>query len=540
MEISKAARTQRGNRKAAIFPGLAGTLVLAACGGGGYGGSSTPPPPSPTVTLAAQPSTVVLGQSVTLQWTAPAGADCTASGSWTGSQAANGSTTVVPTAVGTSTYTLKCTVTSTGYGGGSSSGQASAQVTVTAASGFTATKLVSDTNAGGGLITDASLVNPWGIAFGPGFSWVANNHTDTSTLYDGNGKAQPAGAALVVAFANGAGGVSFDPTGVVYNAGSGFVVSSGAVSGAAKFLFAGEGGMIAGWSQAVDATHAITVYADAGGAVYKGLAIASNGTSTFIYATDFHNGKVDVFDSSFALQPASAFPFTDATLPAGYAPFGIQALKTGAGGAMQVYVSYAKQALPDKHDETDGAGLGLVDVYDANGQFVSHLVATGGKLDAPWGMALAPSTFGTLGSTLLVGNFGDGTINAFDGPVRQSFGVELVGRDQLVNAVALNSSIFNMARIMGPAVAGVAIAAVGISTAFLVNAVSFLGVLGAYAIMRPAEFHTVPPKKAAYSPVQDRARRYCLRVIGTRSWNTESGVGMGSPVVEHWKWASLT
>jgi uncharacterized protein (TIGR03118 family) len=412
MKMHSAARLQNGFRIIAA----ACVLAVASCGGGGYGGggSGTMPPPPPTVTLTVQPATVVLGQSATLNWSAPAGADCTASGGWTGTQAVTGSATVTPTATGTVTYTLSCTVSGGGYAGGSSTGKASAPLAVTAASGFTATTLVSDTNAGGGLVTDASLVNPWGIAFGPGFSWVANNHTGTSTLYDGNGKAQPAAAPLVVSFATGAGGASFDPTGVVYNAGTGFVVSAGAVSATAKFVFAGEGGMIAGWSQSVDATHAITMYADAGGAVYKGLAIASNGSGEFLYATDFHNGKVDVFNSSFALQAASAFPFTDATLPAGYAPFGIQALKTGTGGAVQVYVSYAKQALPDKHDETDGAGLGLVDVYDANGKFVSHLVATGGKLNAPWGMALAPADFGTLSASLLVGNFGDGTINAFD------------------------------------------------------------------------------------------------------------------------------
>ncbi|MBS0393072.1 MAG: TIGR03118 family protein [Proteobacteria bacterium] len=315
-----------------------------------------------------------------------------------------------------------CTVSGGAYGGGGSSATKSVTLTVTAASGFTATTLVGDTAAGGALVVDASLVNPWGVAFGPGFSWVANNHSETSTLYDGNGKAQPTAGPLVVSFPAGAGGTTFDPTGVVFNTTTSFVVSSAGKSAAAKFLFVGEGGMIAGWSPTVDATNAVVMYADAGGAVYKGLAIANNGSGDFLYATDFHNGKVDVFDASFARQAptATSFAFTDPTLPAGYAPFGIAALKTGAGGAVQIFVTYAQQLPPDNHDNANGAGLGLVDVFDANGVFVAHLVPTGGRLNAPWGLALAPADFGTLSGALLVGNFGDGTINGYD-PVSGSY-----------------------------------------------------------------------------------------------------------------------
>ena len=396
---------------------VAGACIAGVCmtGCGGQSGMSAAPLP---LSLSVQPTSVVEGQSATLSWSAPAGSTCTASGGWSGSEPASGSTSVTPTAVGTDTFTLKCTSTSGAYGGGGGATTTkSVTVSVTAPTAFSATALVADTAGTAALTTDASLVNPWGIAFGPTtFAWVANNHSETSTLYDGNGKAQPAGAPLVVAFAASASGTTFDPTGVVYNSTSDFVITSGAKSAAASFIFAGEGGMIAGWAPGVDATHAITVYADAGGAVYKGLAIADNGTGNFLYATDFHNGKVDVFDKAFAKQTPSAsrFSFTDPSLPAGYAPFGIAALKTGAAGATQIYVSYAQQSPPDNHDNANGAGLGLVDVYDANGNFVSHLIPVGGRLNAPWGLAIAPADFGTLSGTLLVGNFGDGTINGYD------------------------------------------------------------------------------------------------------------------------------
>jgi uncharacterized protein (TIGR03118 family) len=388
------------------------SVALAACGGGGYGGGGGMTSPPPTVSLSVAPTSITLGQSATLTWSSSTGTNCTASGSWTGAEAATGTAVVTPTTSGSLTYTLSC-------GGGAYGGSTakSTQLTVAAPTAYTATVLVGDTAAASALKTDANLVNPWGIVFAPGKpAWVANNHSETSTLYDGNGKAQPAAAPLVVNFAAN-GSVTFDPTGIVFSASStDFVVTSGTHSAPARFIYVGEGGMVAGWSPTVDATHAVTMYTDAGGAVYKGVAIANNGTANFLYAADFHNGKVDVFDATFARQTPSAasFAFADPTLPAGYAPFGIQALPTGTGGATQIYVTYAQQSPPDNHDNLNGAGLGLVDIYDTNGTFVSHLIAVGGKLNAPWGLALAPSDFGTLSKTLLVGNFGDGKINAYD------------------------------------------------------------------------------------------------------------------------------
>ena len=386
------------------------SLVVAACGGGGYGGSGSPPPPMVTISVA--PASIVLGQTAKLSWSATAGSTCTASGAWSGAEAASGSQDVTPAATGTQTYTLTCGADK--YTGGVAQ---SATLTVTTPTAFAATAMVADSPGVGAVATDANLVNAWGIAFGPtSAAWVANNHTQTSTLYDGNARAQPAAGPLVVNFAASAAAIAFDPTGIVYNATTDFTVTSGAASAPAAFIFAGEGGMIAGWSASVDLTHAINAYTDAGGAVYKGLAIASNGTANFLYATDFHNGRVDVFDAHFVKQVPSAgsFAFIDPTRPAGYAPFGIQALKTGAASATELYVSYAQPSPPANHDNLNGAGLGLVDAFDTNGAFLRHVVAAGGRLNAPWGLALSPADFGSLASALLVGNFGDGRIIAYN------------------------------------------------------------------------------------------------------------------------------
>jgi uncharacterized protein (TIGR03118 family) len=266
---------------------------------------------------------------------------------------------------------------------------------------YAATALVADT--AGAAHTDANLVNGWGVAFNPnGYVWVANNGTNTSTLYDGNGVPQ----SLVVTIPNGAGGAA-SPTGIVFSSSStDFMVSQAGASGASAFLFAGEGGTITGWSPAVNMNAAITaVDNSATGAVYKGLALAAQGRANFLYAADFHHNQIAVFDSHFA--PASTTGgFVDPNLPAGYAPFNIQAI----GG--KLYVAYAQQDA-SAHDEVAGSGLGLIDVYDTAGTLLQRLV-TGGQLNAPWGMAMAPANFGPYSGDLLVGNFGDGKINAFN------------------------------------------------------------------------------------------------------------------------------
>jgi uncharacterized protein (TIGR03118 family) len=401
----------------AAFCGLTGILcvgILESCGGGGYHAPSGAMMPA-SITINLSPTTVVAGHPSTLMWTATSGTSCSASGAWSGTQPASGTMTVSGTAAGMETFTLTCS------SGIYSSSSASATLTVTAASTATVTELVSDVAGGMASHVDSNLVNPWGVSIPAAPStapaWVANNGTQTSTLYDGNGVPQPAATPLIVNLAPGAGGVAFDPTGIVANSSTtDFVVSAAGKSGSSAFIFDGAGGMIAGWSPGVDLTHALTMYSDTGGAVYKGLAIAANNGNLFLYATDFHNNKIDVFNTGFVKQAtsATAFTFVDPNLPAGYAPFGIQAIPgSGVAGATQIFVTYAQQVAPGNLVNATGAGLGYVDIYDTNGKLIKQLIA-GGVLNAPWGIALAPADFGTFSGALLVGNFGDGTITAFD------------------------------------------------------------------------------------------------------------------------------
>jgi uncharacterized protein (TIGR03118 family) len=398
------------------------TLLLAGCGGSGGSGynGNMGPPLAPTVTISVAPTTITLGQSATLTWSTANASACVASSGWTGTEPASGTQTVTPTGSGSVTYTLSCTAPTGGAYSGGGGGQTAMSTTlaINPASAFSFTTLVSDTSSNGALVVDPNLKNPWGVVFGPSAPvWVANNHSETSTLYDGNGKPQPAAGPLIVNTPpNGA--ATFDPTGIVFNgAATDFLVTAGGKTGAAAFIYSGEGGMIAGWSPTVDPIHTVTMYPAAGGdsdgAIYKGLAIAKNGTASFLYATDFHNNKVDVFDATFAKQTLAAGAFVDPMLPAGYAPYGIQAIANGTGGAAQIYVSYAKQDA-NAQDNVSGAGLGMVDIYDASGKLIKELIPTGGALNGPWGLALAPADFGTLSGALLVGNFGDGVINGYD------------------------------------------------------------------------------------------------------------------------------
>jgi uncharacterized protein (TIGR03118 family) len=268
-------------------------------------------------------------------------------------------------------------------------------------SAYSLSKLVSDAPS---WQTDPHLKNPWGLAALPGGPvWVANNHDLTSTVYDGTGLVQP----LVVnipAGVNGLGAV----TGIVASASTTeFAVTNGAVTGFARFIFATEAGTISGWAPTVDAANARLADDAAGGAVCKN-AIARGGA--FLYAADFHNNKIDVFNGTFAnVTPGGAF--ADPNLPAGYAPFNIQAVQIG--GSTVLVVAYAKQDATAS-DEEPGAGLGLVNTFDLNGTLLKRLIPAGGRLDAPWGIAVAPASFGSLSGALLIGNFGDGKINGFD------------------------------------------------------------------------------------------------------------------------------
>jgi uncharacterized protein (TIGR03118 family) len=242
--------------------------------------------------------------------------------------------------------------------------------------------------------TDPDLQNGWGITAPPtGPWWVSDNGTDKSTLYAADGTKQ----GLVVSIVNGA------PTGTVFNPTTGFVVSKDGKSGPALFLFASESGTISGWNRNVDPTNSV-IGTVTPGAVYKGLALATTPSGPQLYATDFVGGKVDVFNTSFGPGVASG-GFVDPNLPDGYAPFGI----ANVNGTL--IVTYAKQQ-PGSEDEAHHQGFGVVDAFDTDGNLISR-IATHGQLNAPWGVALAPPDFGLFSNDLLVGNFGDGEINAY-------------------------------------------------------------------------------------------------------------------------------
>ena len=266
------------------------------------------------------------------------------------------------------------------------------------------TNLVSDGTIPAAHV-DSLLVNAWGIVFNPtGFVWVNAADGGVSVLYDGAGNPAPPGNRLVVQIpsANNVYDPLGNPTGIVFSGSTTeFLVAPNAP---ARFIFASEQGIISAWAPAVDATHAIFKRQTAG-AVYKGLALAGNGNGNFLYAADFLGGKIDMFDNAF--NPVNtAGRFVDPHLPPHFSPFNIQAIQG------DLYVTYAFHE-PGDDEETPGPGLGIVNVFDADGRFLRR-VATRGKLNAPWGVALAPASFGRFANRLLVGNFGDGTINAYD------------------------------------------------------------------------------------------------------------------------------
>lgn len=250
---------------------------------------------------------------------------------------------------------------------------------------------------------DPNLANPWGIAFSPtGPFWVADNHTGVSTVYNGAGQPLPPGSPLVVSIPNTpSGSPPGSPTGIVFNATSGFKVGGQK----SLFIFAAEEGTISAWNSGVNAS--LKVDNSASGAVYKGLALGGTAAGPMLYAANFNSGMIDVFDQTFAPVSLGAGAFTDpGMMDPNFAPFNVQNI----GG--QLYVTYAKQNGA-KHDDVAGPGNGYVDVFDMSGTFVKRLV-TKGVLNSPWGLALAPASFGAFGNDLLIGNFGDGIINAFD------------------------------------------------------------------------------------------------------------------------------
>jgi uncharacterized protein (TIGR03118 family) len=289
--------------------------------------------------------------------------------------------------------------------------------------GYFQTNLVSNTS-GTATTTDPQLLNPWGISLIPGQDfWIANNNSGTSTLYDLNGN-KNTGLVVTIpgATKNPNGNCSPGcPTGTVSNA-------NGTYFGGGQFIFDTEDGLIANWTGASN-TAAVAFDNSASGAVYKGLALL-NGTS--LLAANFNSGKVDVFSSNFTLTALSG-SFTDPNLPAGYAPHGIHVING------KIYVAYAMQDAA-KHDARPGSGLGQVDIFDMNGNFMSTFVAAGGHLNAPWGVVATPASFGAFPNAILVGNFGDGTIDAFDATGR------FLGQiTDSANKVLVNPGLWDMA-----------------------------------------------------------------------------------------------
>src|SRR5262245_52346227 len=245
--------------------------------------------------------------------------------------------------------------------------------------------------------SDASLVNGWGISHsGTSPWWVSNEGTNTSTLYNTTAGATPTKVGLTISVAGG-------PTGQVNNPPTDFKVDAGTGLAQSRFIFATEDGTIKGWNGT--GTTAIQGVATPD-AIYLGLAIGSVNGANYLYAANFHTGNVDVFNGTWGDGSGSlAGTFTDPDLPDGYGPFGIQAIGN------EIYVAYAKQD-EDAEEEVHRAGFGYVDAFGMDGTFHAR-VASAGDLNAPWGIARAPAGFGKFSGDILVGNFGDGRINAF-------------------------------------------------------------------------------------------------------------------------------
>jgi uncharacterized protein (TIGR03118 family) len=276
--------------------------------------------------------------------------------------------------------------------------------------------LVSDV-AGGAVHTDPKLINPWGISFFPGLPfWISDNNSGFSTVYDANGVTQ---LAPVLVPAPPADRSPSTPTGTVINTTNGFMVGHAP----SQFLFVSEDGTISGWNGTGNAI--LAVDRSAAAAVYKGMAILNPACCvTYLAVANFRSGLIEPYDGGFnALAPPGSF--TDPNLPADYAPFNIQTVGD------QVFVTYAVQDQA-KHDPVNAAGNGIVNIFDLEGNFVKRFTSNG-PLNSPWGIVQASANFGAFSNDILIGNFGDGTINAFDpatgnflGPLKDQTGAPMV------------------------------------------------------------------------------------------------------------------
>jgi uncharacterized protein (TIGR03118 family) len=267
--------------------------------------------------------------------------------------------------------------------------------------GYEQTNLVSDISGFGATLIDSTLVNPWGLTESPtGIIWLSDNGTGVSPLYNASGMSlRP--PVIIPSPDSVAGGT---PTGIVFNGTTDFAFRSGKAMAASKFIWATEDGTIAAWGGGNSAT--IVVDQSKSNAVYKGLALANDGTGNFLYATNFKESKIDVFDKNFNLVTGK--PFHDPGIPADFGPFNIRNI----GGWL--YVTYAKHKAPDNHDDLAGPGNGFVDIFKPDGSWVKRF-ATRGPLNSPWGIVQATTSFsGGTEHAILIGNFGDGHINVYD------------------------------------------------------------------------------------------------------------------------------
>jgi uncharacterized protein (TIGR03118 family) len=265
-----------------------------------------------------------------------------------------------------------------------------------AAGGYLQENLFSD-QPGVAQMTDPQLVNAWGMSRGPNTPvWVSDNGADVTTLYNGavpGNPESPVAKVLTVTIPGGA------PTGQVFNDTGAFLLPG--TTTAARFIFIGEDGDLSAWAGGP----AATLVGHTEGAVYKGLALAHTSSGPMLLAANFHDNRIDVFDGTFT-PVSSAGMFSDPTLPSNYAPFNVAEING------QVFVTYAQQDA-EGEDDVAGPAHGFVDVYTTSGAWVKRF-ATHGVLNSPWGMTIAPAAFGQFSSDLLIGNFGDGRIHAFD------------------------------------------------------------------------------------------------------------------------------
>jgi uncharacterized protein (TIGR03118 family) len=254
------------------------------------------------------------------------------------------------------------------------------------------TNLVANQASAGATTVDPNLLNPWGIAIGPtGALWISDNHSGLATVYSATGTNINLNVTVPA------------PTGDTDPAAPSGQVFSGTATNfmGDKFIIDTEDGTISGWQSGTAAVMRVDNSAHAG---YKGLEIVTNGAATLLLGANFHEGTVDVFDSTYA--PVTTPSFKDTTLPDGYAPFNIAQISG------KVVIAYALQDA-QKGDDNAGVGHGYIDVFNTDGTGMKRLVS-GGALNSPWGLALAPASYGALAGKLLVGNFGDGLVNAYD------------------------------------------------------------------------------------------------------------------------------